>query len=702
MPDNLSAALWYATKLNWAVVPVNIRMPDGSCSCSLGKRCTSIGKHPTTQHGALDATTDKGQIRDWWRDFPDASVGVACGEINNLIVIDVDPRNEGDIALEVERSKHGSVWLKTLTAETGGGGHHYFYKYTDKPLRKAPKGIDFKSSGFVVVAPSMHPSGKRYRWMTTPSTTLRTFPKWATESQRERSKDGVSFTQVMVEGERDNELTRRAGKYRRIGMTEAAMYRALSADNEMFCEPPLDDRDVRRIARSIARKAPDDNQLEPDTTILPYNHIGNAKRLAAKHGDNLRFANNGWYAWTGTRWEGTTQEEKYAWEIPNIIQAEAELATDEKERKRILGKAEQAGMDSNIKSNMRQASLIMSMDVNALDSDPFLFNVQNGTIDNGQLREHRRADYITKLAPVVYDPNATAPMFMQFLNETFGNDQTTIDYIQRLFGYCLTGSIEEQTFFIFWGTGGNGKSLLIETVRYVMGRDYTAQMEPEVLFREKYSGANVLNAMSQLPGKRLVVVSESARKLIDETLIKRATGGESLNAKFLYHDQFEFYPQFKVILVSNNRPGFSGESYSMGRRVQFIPFEHRPAVVDRKLGEKLRTESAGILNWLIDGMLMWQEQGLNPPKHVKAATEKYRKSEDIIGIFLKECCIRRADAHTSVSDLYLVYSNWCASNRMRARGKITFNQQIEDRKVAIKMRISNNLSWKGLKVRALD
>lgn len=259
--------------MRWAVLPIH-SVIDGACTCRLGADCGSKGKHPRTRHGVHDATDDVDQISKWWEEWPDANIGVATGRVSGVIVVDIDPRNGGNRTYNALVAEHGRNFAE-IAANTGGGGRHLFYKYVDDPIVYAPgAGIEIKADGgYVVVTPSLHESGQRYRWKRRPSRGVSLFPPpvWALDRARGRaekqSKEPIDPKRVLRAGERDNELTRIAGQQRRLGYGEAEIYALLSTHNRMYCEPPKPDADIRRIARSAMRWEPDPKATQE--TVAP-------------------------------------------------------------------------------------------------------------------------------------------------------------------------------------------------------------------------------------------------------------------------------------------------------------------------------------------------------------------------------------------------------------------------------------------------
>jgi putative DNA primase/helicase len=493
-------------------------------------------------------------------------------------------------------------------------------------------------------------------------------------------------------------MTSYAGRLRRQGLSEREILAASFVRNKTVCEPPLDENEVRTIVRSITRYEPSDPIATVSDTPTEYADEDNAKRLISLHGEDVRFTEGlGWLVWEQQRWVRDAKSIvmlRKAFDVAKVIRKEAERASDEREHKKILIEVRKAGSVRNATDTVKAASSVAGIKLpdSAFDNDPYLFNVQNGTIDlrTGILRAHERSDYITKLAPVTYNQRAEAPRFMQFLDETFG-DPKLIAFMQRLLGYCLTGDVSEQIFVIFWGVGGNGKSTLIEDVmRPVMGWDYVTQLSTDAISGGKFAN-QTSTANAALLGKRFATASESgARKTLDEENVKRITGGDAIRAKFLYRDEFDFMPTHKVILITNEKPRISA-SKALARRLLLVPFEHEvlPQDIDKKLDAKLHAEASGILNWLIQGCLAWQRIGLKPPEHVLAATEEYREEEDYLGQFVKEMCVIQPARSIKVDDIYRMYALWCADLGLHPLGKIRLNRQLTERFNNVSMYRSN-------------
>ncbi len=300
---------------------------------------------------------------------------------------------------------------------------------------------------------------------------------------------------------------------------------------------------------------------------------------------------------------------------------------------------------------------------NQLDADPWLLNCQNGTLDlkTGELRDHRPDDLITRQAPVEYDPDAQCPLFLKFLDRIFDWNPNLIKYLQRFIGYCLTGLTIEQILLFFYGTGKNGKSVLLNVILALLG-DYASTAGSGLLMSR--DGRAATNDIAGLRGNRVVSVSEfDEGEKIAEAQVKTLTGGDAMACRFLYGEFFSYVPTFKIILAGNHKPRIRGRDLGIWRRFHLVPFSVTIPEEERdpQLFDKLKSELPGIMAWAVRGCLDWQKQGINPPQEVLAGTEEYRRGEDIFQNWLDDECVQGIQYQETTSALlfsFKSYSGW--------------------------------------------
>ncbi len=414
--------------------------------------------------------------------------------------------------------------------------------------------------------------------------------------------------------------------------------------------------------------------------------LGNAERLVARHGHDLRYCHrwNKWMVWDGRRWQidDTGEVMRRAKDAAKGIYCEAADAGDKTEARELATWAHRSQAEARLRAMVRlaQSEPRIAIVPDALDTDPFLLTVRNGTLDlrTGVLRPHKRNDLITKLAPVRYDGDAGCPTWDTFLSEITSGDRELITFLQRAAGYALTGDTREQVVFIAYGSGANGKSTFINHVLTMMG-DYGKQTPSSTLTTRRSA---IPNDVAALHGARLAAAVETDEgQRLSEALIKQLSGGDRVSARFMRGEWFEFEPQFKVWLSTNHKPAIRGSDHGIWRRIRMIPFvvtipDDRQ---DKALPEKLQAESSGILRWAVDGCLAWQRDGLGLPASVKTATNEYRSEMDAIEQFIEDRCVTGRVYHATAADLYLEYQRWCVDNGEYTASKRKFGTRLAER-----------------------
>jgi putative DNA primase/helicase len=319
-----------------------------------------------------------------------------------------------------------------------------------------------------------------------------------------------------------------------------------------------------------------------------------------------------------------------------------------------------------------------------LDSNPWLFNVENGTLDleRGVLRDHRRADLITKLAPVRYDAAAECPIWDAFLLRAMNQSTGLVAYLQRMVGYALTGSVREHSLGFFFGGGANGKSTFLSTIHAMLG-DYATPASRGLLFRGK--GERHATELATLHSKRFVTCSEiGAGQAFDEALVKDLTGGDPINCRRMREDEWSFLPTHKLFIAGNHKPMVRGDDEGIWRRMRLIPWtvcipENER---DKTLADKLRAELPGILGWAVRGAVAWQQMGLGEPPAVKSATADYRFESDAVGQFFDAQLTFEAQGRVARKELRETYEAWCEEQGAEPLGARRFAERLRARGVA--------------------
>jgi putative DNA primase/helicase len=333
------------------------------------------------------------------------------------------------------------------------------------------------------------------------------------------------------------------------------------------------------------------------------------------------------------------------------------------------------------------------------DTDPMLLNTPGGIIDlrEGKLRKSDPLAFCTKIAAVA--PRGDCPMFLAFLTKITGGNKTLIDYFQRMFGYCLTGDISEQAVFFNHGVGQNGKTVLMSTIAGILG-DY-CRATPIETFTESKNDRHPTE-LARLRGARLVTATETeAGRHWAESRLKELTGGENIPARFMHKDFFEYLPQFKPVISGNHKPRLRSVGLAMRRRVNMIPFAVTipEAERDPQLVEKLKAEWPGVLQWMIDGCLDWQERGgLAPPEAVTKATDDYFASEDGFADWIADRCEEVRGHWARSSELFASWRDYAEKAGLQAGDTKRFREEMEGRGYPHKHNMSGNY-YIGLRIK---
>jgi putative DNA primase/helicase len=441
--------------------------------------------------------------------------------------------------------------------------------------------------------------------------------------------------------------------------------------------------------------------------LLQFTDTTNAYRLLAEHGKDIRYNApwKKWIVWDGKHWElddGYLIHDRGLQMIRGIY-AELLKTADYRDRLDIEKHAMQSESARRRKAFVEVASWIPELNVKTdnLDNDPWLFNVENGTIDlrTGEIREQKPEDLITKIAHVSYDKAADCPAWKQFIREIMNYNTDLIRFIQRAAGWAITGDTSEQTMFILFGSGANGKSTFLNTLMNLLG-DYAIATPTETFMRK--SGEQITNDIARLWGTRFVTTTEAEQgKRLSEPLIKQITGNDRMTARFLYGEFFNFVPTFKIFMATNHKPVIKGTDHGIWRRIKLIPFTTTIAEEkqDKHLEQRLMKEGPGILNWLLEGAQQWYADGLQTPDIIIDATDEYRSEMDVIGNFIKERCIQGPGCSIRARELFRVYQDWCEENNEHACSERFLGLRLKELGLEQK-RYGDGRYWQGIMIKA--
>ena len=450
-----------------------------------------------------------------------------------------------------------------------------------------------------------------------------------------------------------------------------------------------------------------------DANIIPARDTdkGNADRFQAVFaGKAMHTPEMGWLMWDGTHWKADERGVRDMFEDAVSEEIHKEIETLNKKRDKtsieLIGKLskwlKQSQTAKIITSGLQWANSDACFRgyIGDFDENLYAFNVQNGTINlrTGAFKNHDPKDKIMKISSVIYDKTATCPTWDKFLDRVFEGKKDLILFIQKAIGYTLTGEIIEQIWFFLHGLGRNGKSVFVKIISKLLG-DYCQKADMKTFSESQIDNSTSTPELAEFPGKRFVFATETKQgKAFDVGRIKDWTGGEPIPARQIYKVPFNFLPHFKLWLAGNHKPLIKDSTLSTWRRIRFIPFNVTipESEIDEKLGEKLETELSGILNWAIEGCLMWQSEGLKAPKEVIDATAEYQESQDRLAPFIKEDCIIGKYHLIQFKALYEAYVSWSGINNETPMSKPAFREAIQERGFNVKPGTDNNKFAHGI------
>ncbi len=699
------------------VVPLHGVLEDGSCTCGASK-CKAPGKHPRTRNGLKAATTDEVQIKKWWSDsrWPNASIGGVGG---TYLCLDIDAKSDGMNSLRRLIASNAPL-PDTAVAETGEyevdgeleRGRHYWFRMPEdvqvSSRAGVRDGIDIRChNGYAVLPPSPHVSGVNYEWVgdsniedaaLAPEWVVDLVPEvvegdssWSPDPNFKMSKDVKDFLRgnhQVPPGEQREFLTRCARSVLTTGknVEDSAELIWEGYDGKgglVACDwedgDPWEDSDVLAIVEDIYAKGPSTPmEKDFDGEEVYTTDVGNAKRLIAAYPPEYIFHVlewGVWYIWDGSRFvesNGSAVRLKFE-DVTRDMMRKAADTRSEEEAKRLFQHAVRSQQRPRIEAAVHLARDYVSKPHSELNADPFLLSVQNGVVDlrNGELSDPEPSHLLTKHSRAIFDPDASSALFDDFLKSVVP-DKELRSFLQKAFGYTLTGSVDEHKFFYLHGPPASGKSTLLEAFSFLMG-NYAESADPSTFMRNpNRQSTGPSEDVARLANARLVVTHEIEEGMrFAEGHLSKLTGGDTVPARFLHQSTFTFRPKFKLWFSANHKPKVSGSSRSgLWRRILVIPMEQTIPEEDRDptLARRLRSADvlSAMLNWAIEGAQSWLEDNqdgrlMEVPDIIREEIEDYRQEADHVSAFVKEVLDQsgRDKDRVPKRDMFDAYLGWC-------------------------------------------
>lgn len=396
-----------------------------------------------------------------------------------------------------------------------------------------------------------------------------------------------------------------------------------------------------------------------------------------------------WYVYDGKVWqpdENALAVAELAKILADRLYTFALQITDEDTRNRYIKRVQKLQMRKNRRTMIEDAKSVYPVSHTVFDRNTDLFNCQNGTLNltTGEFRPHDPADFLTMMSGITYDPDAECPRWEQFISEVMCNDADLALYLQKALGYALTGDTTLECLFILYGaTSRNGKGTTMETFLKIMG-DYGKTSNPEML-STKFGNTNASGPseeIARLAGVRFVNISEPEKKItFNAALVKRMTGNDTLNARFLHENSFDFRPNFKIFINTNYKPSVSDMTLFYSNRLKLIPFKRHFEEHEQDKGLKAFFSTdvclSAIFNWCYEGYKRFRSEGLEDPAAVSQATKEYQEESDRIGQFVDAWLEEGEAFEVRTSAAYKLYGEWCDKYGYRKENSTNFNNAIQ-------------------------
>lgn len=731
--NKLKAALYYAEKLHWKIFPCHTVDKEGNCSCG-NPKCTSQGKHPHIFDWQQKATDNPKNIKNWWKKWPDANIGLATGLGSGVFVLDVDDGGieyleENDLNLNKDILKRSAM---SKTGRVVGEGRHVFYRYDEYIIRKFGgeiknrvkflPGLDLRGkSGYVILPPSDHLSGNKYGWLLPPGKyAVEDPPEWLIIALKQpkrntkikktllppNKKIQAGYDDFTIRnGERNNKIFDDArtlhGMRLPFGMVQDFCVRI----NNELCEEPLPDNELNNTVESaggyVDRREILDQILD---NLLIYK---DETAVGVKHADLVKAI------LLGNKIINVLEKPGFAFYNPNSGLYEEmdkessnlrldELAID------ILGEDHYFLWKTTLRNNYRALlrPKIRKISIEDLDSNINKICVKNGVIDlkTGNLLSFSPDYFLTQRCNVSYDEEAKCPRWEQFLEEIFSGDKELIRYIQKAVGFTLSGTMDEQLFFFLHGGGSNGKSVFLSVLSEILN-NYAVSADIQTFLSLDKTHQRGSNDLAALVNKRFITTNETEYgNRFSMSRLKSWNSGEEINARFLYGEFFNFRPRGVIWISGNEKPRIYESNDGAWRRLKYIPFleSFNGEKRDNKLKSKLLKEKDGIFQWILEGLKAYQCEGLKDIDIVKANVEAYKREQLSTLGFFEDCCVLDPEEKAWNSELYANYESYCEGRGFNPLKLKRFTSEIFEivRNENVEKKIvSKVVRWDGLRVK---
>lgn len=443
------------------------------------------------------------------------------------------------------------------------------------------------------------------------------------------------------------------------------------------------------------------------TGLHELTDLGNAERMLDRHGKNLRFASGlGWMCWEENKWvrdPDALLAREYAAQTARAIREESTLCRSAEQFQEVAKHATKSEHSSRIRAMVDLLAPKVRANPAAFDAEDWIINTHSGILDvrTGEIHAHSRESMCSMITNVAFEQGADAPRWKRFLEEVIPDTETR-EYLQRLFGSCLTGIAKDRNLSLFVGTGHNGKGVMIETIAWVLG-EYAHAVTQRFIARRSTDPVPP-HELAQLPGKRFVYGAELKPDItMDVEMIKSLTGGDTIQACHKYQAPFSFKPKCKIVVSANHRPPIKDQTASIWDRLRIVKFPNqfeRGKNRDNTLPEKLKQEGPGILNWMVEGALSWQEKGLGSAIAIELETEDERQEQDPLNDFFRDVVMLQEGASVGVIDVYEAYKDWAdKEGYKRPWTKSKLSRTLKERPGVTQKRTASKRMWSGIAMR---